>query len=584
MQYDLVVIGSGPAGQKGAVAAAKLGKKVAIIEHSVGQIGGVCLHSGTVPSKTLREAILYLTGYRQRGVYADRYRSKRSITMDDLRRKLDSVIQTEWEIIRDQFDRNDVAVYSGNAAFVDPHHIRISDPRGNVVLEADKILISCGTRPARPSHIPFDKETIFDSDEILRLKRIPRSMVVIGAGVIGIEYAIMFATLGVEVTVVDGRTAVLDFCDSEIIETLLFKCRMLNMRFRMGENVRNVARRSDGQVVVKLESEKHLIAETTLYSGGRESWLDSLNVEAADLKPNSRGRLELVNQFQTQTPNIFAAGDVIGFPSLASSAMEQGRRAVMQAFGQTTKSLGDIPYGLFTIPEISMIGQNEQQLTADKVPYEVGLGRFNEIARSKIIGDETGLLKILFHRHTKQVLGVHCIGELATEIIHIGQAVMNLKGTIDYFCETVFNYPTMAECYRVAAFNGLNRLGAEDAFDPSGKTAIVSTATAVRLSSQGQTYLSLGKSTDQWAELDTEVEILKEIENLGSGTPPSFASSPLAASHAPSTGSREVDQKTGPEPDSPRSDLLQNTQRIAAPGVGSSLPPVSFPSGVIPTR
>lgn len=472
LKFDLVVIGSGPAGQKGAFAAAKLGKKVAIIEHAPATVGGVCLHSGTVPSKTLREAILHLTGFRQRGVYQEQFRAKRSITMNDLRRKLNRVIQAELETIHEQFERNGVTVFTGEAQFLDPHRITVKQKDDSLILQTEKVLIACGTRPARPSHIPFDGRVIFDSDEFLRIDRIPRSMIVIGAGVIGIEYAIMFAILGVEVTVVDGRQSILDFCDSEIIETLLFNCRMLNMRFRLGESVSTVLKRNDGQVAVRLESQKHLVAESTLFSVGRDGWVDSLNLAAAGLAANQRGRLDVTN-YTTTVPHIFAAGDIIGFPSLASSAMEQGRRAVLQAYGQKAEPLGDLPYGLFTIPEISMIGKNEKELTAERVPYEVGMARYSEIARGKIIGDETGMLKILFHRHTKKILGVHCIGELATEIVHIGQTVMNLGGTIDYFCNTVFNYPTMAECYRVAAFNGLNRLCAETDIQVPSATATI---------------------------------------------------------------------------------------------------------------
>ncbi len=469
MKFDLVVIGSGPSGQKGAFAAAKIGKKAAIIEHSINSLGGVCLHSGTVPSKTLREAILHLTGFRQRDVYTDQYRRKRKITMSDLRKKLKHVTQAELDVIREQFDRNDIQIFSGKASFVDPHHVRIQSPAGETILASDKILIACGTRPSRPAHIPFDGQAVFDSDEILAIERIPRSMVVIGAGVIGIEYAIMFATLGVEVTVVDGRTSILDFCDTEIVDFLLFNARMLNMRFRLGENVSTVIRRSDGQVAVKLESQKHLVAETALFSVGREGAADTLNLTAANLSCDQRGRLSVNKSFQTETPNIHAVGDIIGFPSLASSAMEQGRRAALHAFGQSVSPLGDLPYGLFTIPEISMIGRNEQELTAKKIPYEVGLARYGEIARGQIIGDEMGMLKILFHRETLEILGVHCIGDLATEIVHIGQAVMSLGGKINYFCETVFNYPTMAECYRVAAFNGLNRLNPEHDLKPEIK-------------------------------------------------------------------------------------------------------------------
>jgi NAD(P) transhydrogenase len=461
MKYDLVVIGSGPAGQKGAFAAAKLGKKVAIVEHRHQCLGGVCLHSGTIPSKTLREAILYLTGFRQRDVYTERFRGKRNITMDTLRRKLKSVIDTELDVIREQFDRNNVDIIGGRGSFIDRNHLSVERGEDSSIVSTDKVLVACGTRPSRPDHIPFDGQTVFDSDEILNINQIPRSMVVIGAGVIGIEYAIMFATLGVEVTVVDGRTSLLEFCDTEIVDYLLFSARTLNMRFRLGENVETVIRRSDNQVAVKLESQKHLVAETALFSVGREGEADSLNLESINLAPNKRGRLDINENYQTAVDNIYAVGDIVGFPSLASSAMEQGRRAALHAFGQSVSPLGDIPYGLYTIPEISMIGRSEQQLTAERVPYEVGIARYHEIARGQIIGDDTGMLKILFHRETLEILGVHCIGDLATEIVHIGQAVMQLGGKLDYFCDTVFNYPTMAEAYRVAAFNGMNRLSTE---------------------------------------------------------------------------------------------------------------------------
>lgn len=461
MKYDLVVIGSGPAGQKGAFAAAKIGKKVAIVEHRHQCLGGVCLHSGTIPSKTLREAILYLTGFRQRDVYTERFRSKRKITMDTLRRKLKSVIDTELDVIREQFDRNKIDIIGGRGSFIDRNHLLVQRGDDSNTVSTDKVLVACGTRPSRPDHIPFDGQTVFDSDEILDLDRIPRSMVVIGAGVIGIEYAIMFATLGVEVTVVDGRTSLLEFCDTEIVDYLLFSARTLNMRFRLGENVETVIRRSDNQVAVKLESQKHLVAETALFSVGREGEADSLNLESVNLAPNKRGRLDINENYQTAVDNIYAVGDIVGFPSLASSAMEQGRRAALHAFGQSVSPLGDIPYGLYTIPEISMIGRSEQELTASRVPYEVGIARYHEIARGQIIGDDTGMLKILFHRETLEILGVHCIGDLATEIVHIGQAVMQLGGKLDYFCDTVFNYPTMAEAYRVAAFNGMNRLSPE---------------------------------------------------------------------------------------------------------------------------
>lgn len=458
MRYDLMVIGSGPSGQKGAIAAAKMGKKVALIERRPADLGGVCLHTGTIPSKTMREAILHLTGYRQRGVYADQFRQKRKITMDDLRRKLSSVIQHELDVIHEYLDRNQIDLVSGDASFVDPHTVEVCKEGQCVRVEADKVLIATGTRPARPKHIPFDGKTVFDSDELLYLDHIPRSLIVVGAGVIGIEYAIMFATLGVEVTVVDGRERLLDFCDREIVETLMFHARALGMVFRLGEDVVGMDHLQNKAVAVRLESGKRLIAETVLFSVGRVGDTESLNLKAAGLEADERGRLWCDENHRTWAPHIFGVGDVIGFPSLASAAMEQGRRAVCAIFNKPFVAHQHLPYGLFTIPEISMVGKNEQQLTAERVPYEVGVATFREIARGQIAGDENGLLKLLFHRETRKLLGVHCIGETATEIIHIGQAVMSLGGTIDYFRDTVFNYPTMAEAYKVAAFNGLNKL------------------------------------------------------------------------------------------------------------------------------
>ncbi len=458
MAYDLLVIGSGPAGQKAAIAAAKLRKKVAIVERRVSGMGGVCLHRGTIPSKTMREAILHLIGYRQREVYADAYRRKRLVTMADLRRKLAQVTQHEFDVISDQLQRNRVDVFSGGARFVGPHAVEMSSPEGTRILEAEKFLIGTGTRPARPAHIPFDGIRIFDTDELLNLEEIPRSMIVVGAGVIGMEYAIMLATLGVQVTVIDGRERILDFFDREIVDTLIYHARAAGIVFRLGENVVSIDKLPQGMVCVELESGKRIVGETALYSVGREGDTSELNLAAAGLEGDKRGRV-VCNEFQqTPVPHIYAAGDVVGFPALASVSMEQGRRAVCHAFGQPFVPSANLPYGLFTIPEISMVGENEETLTTRCVPYEAGVARYREIARGHIAGDTTGLLKILFHRQTRHLLGVHCIGEAATEIVHIGQAVMSLGGTIDYFRDTVFNYPTMAECYKVAAFDGFNKL------------------------------------------------------------------------------------------------------------------------------
>lgn len=460
--YDLVVIGSGPGGQKAAIAAAKLGKRVALVERQRELVGGVCLHTGTIPSKTIREAILHLSGFRQRAVYPERYRGRKSITMDDLREKVHQVSRREWEVIQDQFDRNGVETLVGEGSFVDPHTVEVLTPEGPILLETDRVLLAPGTKPARPAHVPFDGRTVFDSDEFLNLDHIPRSMIVVGGGVIGVEYGLMFATLGVKVTVIDGRDRLLDFCDREVVDALVYHARGMGVTFRLGENVREVRRVGVNSAAVELESGKRVLGETVLFSVGRQGDTDALNLQAAGLEPDSRGRIGCDKTFQTAVPNIYAVGDIVGFPSLASASMEQGRQAACHAFGHEPTDMGVIPYGLFTVPEISSIGKNEQQLTAEQTPYEVGLARFSEIARGQIVGDETGLLKLLFHRETRRVLGVHAIGEAATEIIHIGQAVMALGGTIEYFRDTVFNYPTMAECYKVAALDGLNKLAAYD--------------------------------------------------------------------------------------------------------------------------
>ena len=480
MRYDLIVVGSGPAGQKAAIAAAKQNWRVAIVERKQELLGGVSLHTGTIPSKTIREAILHLTGYRHRDVYEETYRRKREITMDDLRLMIRNVNQTEWQVLQDQFARNRVTVVCGEAAFLDPHRVEVVGGGEIQVLEGRHILLAPGTRPARPDHIPFNGETIFDSDEVLSLARVPRSMIVVGGGVIGLEYAIMFATLGVQVTVIDGRAQLLEFCDREIIETLLHHARSLGMIFRLGESVVSIREPKPGLVAVELESGKRLLGETVLFSVGRTGDTESLQLERAGLDVDKRGRIGVNAHFQTAAHHIYAVGDVVGFPALASTSMEQGRRAACHMLGREFEPCQHMPYGLFTIPEISMVGQNEEQLTEQRIPYEVGLARFSEIARGQIAGDHLGLLKLLFHRETRQLLGVHAIGESSTEIVHIGQAVMALGGTIDYFRDTVFNYPTMAECYKVAALDGLNKLSLWD----EAETARVEEIPALEIATQ----------------------------------------------------------------------------------------------------
>lgn len=467
MKYDLVVIGTGPSGQKGAIAAAKLGKKVAIVERKNEKVGGVCLHTGTVPSKTIREAILFLTGFRQKNVYSDRYLHKRHITMDELRKKLNEVVERERAVIVDQLERNYIDVHAGTASFLDPHTIEVRGQDSSERIEGTDILIATGTKPSRPPHIPFDGQQVFDSDEILLLKKIPRSMIVIGGGVIGLEYGIMFAALGVKITIVDGRDKLLEFCDPEIVDHLIFFARALGVTFRLGENVKSVEIIDRFKVAVELESQKRVIGETAFFSVGREGDTECLNTEAAGLQTDKRNKIQCNQDFETNVPHIYAVGDVIGFPSLASTSMEQGRQAVSHIYGLAYKRPDIVPYGLFTIPEIAMVGKTETELTRERTPFEIGIARFSELAKSQICGDHDGLLKLLFHRETRELLGTHCIGEAATEIIHIGQTVMAFGQTIDYFSEAVFNHPTIAEAYKVAALDGLNRIDFKPAKEPA---------------------------------------------------------------------------------------------------------------------
>lgn len=456
-RFDLVVIGSGPAGQKGAIAAAKLGKRVAIIDRRE-RIGGVSLHTGTIPSKTLREAVLYLTGYRQRAFYGRDFKLKEEISVADLAERVNTVIARESAVIREQLGRNGITLIDGTARFTGPHTLEVEGGQRTQTVEAEHVLIACGTRAARPAEIPFGEE-VMDADQLGQATRIPRDFIVVGAGVIGLEYASMLAALGIKVTVIDQRPAILDFVDREIVETLNYHLRRQDSVFRLGEKVTTVGVNRRGQVQVVLESGKRLRAEGLLYAAGRQANTDLLDLAAAGLAVDERGRIAVNEHFQTAVAHIYAAGDCIGFPALAATSMEQGRLAAGHMFGQPTASRPSLlPYGIYTIPEISMVGRTEQELTAAGMPYETGVARYEEVAKGQIVGDETGMLKILFHPDTLKVLGVHAIGENATEIIHIGQTLMALDGTIEFLRDSVFNYPTFAEAYKVAALNGLNKL------------------------------------------------------------------------------------------------------------------------------
>ncbi len=456
--YDMIVIGSGPAGQRAAIQGAKSGKQVALIEKRE-VVGGTCINTGTIPSKTLREAVLHLSGFLYQNIYGVSYRVKEKITMADLAFRVQHVIKTETDVTLAQLTRNGIEVMTGSASFLDPTHIRVENSRGVSDYQANKMIIATGTKPTTSPKVPINSRTIINSDQILQMPEIPKTMIVVGGGVIGVEYTSMFAALGVRVILVEKRPRLLEFADAEIVEALSYHLRDSRVTMRLNEEVGSVEEMPDGTVVANLESKKKISGDALLYAVGRQGNVDELNLAAAGIEADPRGRIPVDPDFCTSQPSIYAAGDVIGFPSLASVSMEQGRLAAAHALGLPAKSNpSNYPYGIYTIPEISFIGKTEEQLTEEDVPYEVGLAYYREIARGQIRGDTTGRLKLIFHRENIELLGVHIIGEGASEILHIGQAVLILKGTVDYFVNTVFNYPTLAECYKAAAFNGLNKL------------------------------------------------------------------------------------------------------------------------------
>ena len=460
IEVDLVCIGSGPAGQRAAVQAAKLGKRVAVIEKRR-MVGGVSVDTGTIPSKTFREAALAF------GQQAEQFRKRHGFavpsrpTVDQLFSRVNEVVQREGDVVERQLHRNDIMVMRGEASFVDAHTVQVVGDESLQWIQAQYILIAVGTVPAQPPGMVHDHPQIITSDKVLKLERIPRTMVVVGAGVIGLEYGSMFASVGVEVTLVDTRQRPLEFLDTEIVDELIHQMRNDGVVFRFGETVERLER-SEGtppKAVVHLVSGKKLVSDQVLFAVGRRGATESLDLARAGLEADDRGRLKVDEQFRTAVPHILAAGDVIGYPSLAATSSEQGRLASCYAFGvKAEPMLSHFPIGIYAIPEISMVGQNEQDLTMKKIPYETGMARYREIARGQIMGDNSGLLKLLFHRKNHQLLGVHVIGSGATELVHIGQAVLRLGGGLDYFMSTVFNYPTMAECYKVASLDAFNKL------------------------------------------------------------------------------------------------------------------------------
>jgi NAD(P) transhydrogenase len=457
--YDFIVIGSGPAGRRAAIQAAKLGRSVLVVDKGR-RVGGVSVHTGTIPSKTLRETVLNLTGWRERGFYGRAYRVKKDIEAKDLMARLHMTLDHEVDVLEHQFARNAVTTVRGTAQFVDPHRIEVTLDTGDVrVLTGERFLIAVGTRPYRPADVPFNGHSVVDSDEIVDLARLPRSLTVVGGGVIGVEYATIFSALDVSVALVEARPNLLEFIDEELIEDFTHQLRDRGMALRLGCKVARIEFENDWPVTV-LENGRRLRSEMLLYAAGRVGATDLLNLDSCGLIADNRGRLKIdAVTFQTEVPHIYAAGDAIGFPSLASTSMEQGRIAACHAFNMPMPPAPEFfPYGIYSVPEISTVGMSEQEVRKRDIPYECGIARFRETSRGHIMGLNAGLLKMLFALDTRRLLGVHIVGEGATELVHIGQAVLNLQGTLDYFIENTFNYPTLAEAYKIAALDAWNRM------------------------------------------------------------------------------------------------------------------------------
>ena len=468
--FDLIVIGSGPSGQRAAIQAAKLGKRVAVIERRR-DLGGVCINTGTIPSKTLREAVLDLSGYRERALYGAVARPAGDVTVAELLMRTEVIMQRERDVVRAQLARNHVQVFEGDARFDGPHRITVERPLEGLDLEAGVIVVAVGTVPGVPPGITIDHVTTLTSDDILKLDRLPRTLTVVGAGIIGVEFATIFATLGIEVILVDMREQLLEMVDRELVDALAVHMRDMNVTMRLGEAVERIEGVAPHAVVV-LKSAKRFSTDMVLVSAGRQGATADLALDKAGLTADERGRLMVNEHYQTTQPHIYAVGDVVGFPALASTSMEQGRLAACHAFGVPAISVPRLfPYGIYAVPEIAWVGATEQDLTHHGVPFETGVARYREIARGQILGDLDGMLKLIFHLDTHEILGVWCIGTLATELVHVGQAVMALNGTLDYFVTTVFNYPTLAECYKVAALDGYNKIEDLDAADRSAATA-----------------------------------------------------------------------------------------------------------------
>lgn len=470
--FDLIVIGSGPSGRAAAIQAGKLKRRVLVVDRQ-DKLGGVSVHTGTIPSKTLRETVLNLSGWRERSFYGRSYRVKDQIRAEDLKARLHMTLDYEVDVLEHQFNRNHVDTLNGIASFVGPNEIEVAIEGGETTrITGEKFLISTGTKTFRPDTIPFNGETIVDSDEFLEMARIPRSLVVVGAGVIGVEYATMFSALDVNVTLIEPRDSFLDFIDNGLIAEFTHEIRENGVDLRLGSAIEKVEDMGE-HVEVSLENGRHVRAEMLLFAAGRMGATSKLNLDAVGLETDHRGRISVDRKtYQTEVGHIYAAGDVIGHPSLASTSMQQGRVAACHALETPTLPESPwFPYGIYSVPEISTCGMSEEELQERKIPYEVGIARFRETSRGHIMGLEQGMLKMLISLKTRRVLGVQIVGEGATELIHIAQAVLNLKGTVDYFVENTFNYPTLAEAYRIAGLDAFNRMPIPDEFKVAKKTS-----------------------------------------------------------------------------------------------------------------
>jgi len=457
-KYDLLVIGSGPGGEKAAIQAAKLGKSVLVVERD--GTGGNSLHTGTIPSKTLWESVRYINALKQRQVFGISVKMDQDLTIDRLMHRKRGAIASLAERLENNFEKNGIDLVAGTAQLTDPHHVRVDSGQGTSEdFEAGAVVLAVGTRPFHPDILDFTHRLIRDSDTILSIREIPKTVTIVGGGVIACEYATIFSNLGVKVNLVDPRPQLLDFLDLEFSTALTYLMRDQGIRVRPGEKL-SKAEWNDSEVVVTTESGKVIRSDLLLYAFGRTGNTERLGLDALGIPTNRYQQIQVNAFFQTVHAHIYAVGDVIGPPSLAATAMDQGRLAALHAFDHSMEEhrFDLLPTGIYTIPEISTVGATEEQLTQKAVPYEAGTASYRELARGQIQGLTTGRIKLLFHRETLQLLGVHILGDRATELVHIGQTVMSFGGKVDYFIDHVFNYPTFSECYRIAALNGVNRL------------------------------------------------------------------------------------------------------------------------------